>query len=61
MAYDFARRKKANRSQRERGCWVYIPAEELSKAGVPLDGPPPWYRVWATPRGGVFLRLYKSA
>jgi len=44
VAPDTARRKRAQRRGRERGCWVYIDAEQLSRSGIsPLD-PPPYYR-----------------
>lgn len=59
--YDAARRRLAQRRGRERGCWVFIPAEELSKAGVDPAGEPPAYRTWGTKRGGVMVRLYHNA
>lgn len=59
--YDPRRRRRSTREGRERGCWVYIPAAELEKAGVPLDTPPPEYRVWGGTRGGVLVRLYERA
>lgn len=58
-SYDHARRRRAKRSGRERGCWTYIPAEELRAAGFDPDGPLPWYRVWGSKRG-VVLRLYRE-
>lgn len=57
--YDSGRRRQAKRSGNEKGCWTYIPAEELVKAGIDPDGPPPLYRTWGTARGGVMVRLYK--
>lgn len=60
-AYDPALRRRAKRGkQRERGVWLYVAAEELQKAGVPLDGPTPHYRVWGSSRGGLFVRLYRE-
>lgn len=57
--YDPARRRRGARAGRERGCWVYIPAAELRKAGVDVDaGRPPDYRVWGGPRGGVVVSFY---
>jgi hypothetical protein len=56
--YDALARRLASRRGRERGCHVYIAAEELQRAGWPLDGPPPFYRVWGSSRGGLFIRLY---
>jgi len=58
--YDRSRRRRTLRTGRERGCWVYVPAEELERAGWPLDEPPPWCRVWGASRGGVFVRLYRE-
>lgn len=58
--YDPARRRQAVRRGRERGCWVYIAAEELEKAGRGGDGPPPFYRVYGGPRGGVVVQLYRE-
>lgn len=57
--YDAARRRRTTRRQREKGCSVYIPAEELEKAGFVPGGDLPWYRVWGS-RRGVVLRLYKE-
>jgi len=59
--YDAAARRRAQRRGRERGCSVYIPAEELVKAGIDPDGPVPFYRTWGTSRGGVMVRLYREA
>ncbi len=58
--YDTQERRQAKRSGRETGCWAYIPAEELERAGIDPAGPPPFYRTWGTARGGVFVRLYKE-
>lgn len=58
--YDAGLRRRSQRTQRERGCWVYIPSDELLTAGIPLDGPPPFYRVWGRARGSVLVRLYTS-
>lgn len=58
--YDEARRRKARRSQRQRGCWVYIPAAELLRAGLDPTDDPPYYRVWGQERGGVLVRLYRE-
>lgn len=59
-AYDHARRRRAKRSGRERGCWAYIAADELEKAGYSPEDPPPFYRVWGLSRGGLMLRLYRE-
>lgn len=58
--YDSGERRQTKRSGRERGCWAYIPAEELRKAGIDPDGPAPFYRVWGSPRGSLVVRLYKT-
>lgn len=43
--YDRAVWKQGVRKGRERGCWVYIARDELEAAGIPIDGPPPWYKL----------------
>ncbi len=57
MAYDPAEPRRALRHQRQRGCMVYIPAEELARAGVsPEDGPPQYLvRGWGKRRVIVHL------
>lgn len=57
-SYDALRRRRTLRRGRERGCWLYIPADELVTAGYDLNDDPPWYRVWGTKKG-VLIRLYK--
>jgi hypothetical protein len=59
--YDPARRRLAARRGRERGCHIYIAADELERAGFDPLEPPPFYRVWGSSRGGLFVRLYKEA
>lgn len=54
-----ARRRRALRAGRQKGCVIYIPAEELEKAGFEPGGPLPFYRVWGSPRGGMF-KFYKD-
>jgi hypothetical protein len=60
--YDAARRAQSTRRGRERGCSVYIAAEELARAGISLDGPPPLYRArgYRRSRNGhtVIVSLY---
>jgi hypothetical protein len=58
--YDRAKRRRTVRRGREKGCWLYVPAEELEKAGYDPGGPPPFYRVWASPRGSLRARLYRE-
>lgn len=58
-SYDEGYRRQARRSGRERGCWLYVPAAELEKAGYDPDGPAPLYRTWGRERGTVLVRLYQ--
>lgn len=65
-SYDYARRRRTKRAGREKGCWLYIPQEELEKAGLAIEqlteaghDPLPWYRVWGS-RRGIAIRLYKA-
>lgn len=58
-SYDPLRRRRTIRRGREKGCWLYVPADELLAAGFSLLDPPPWYRVWGTKKG-VLIRLYKK-
>jgi hypothetical protein len=58
MTNDPARRNKAQRSSREKGCWVYIPAQKLQEAGYPEGGPVPYYRLWGGRRGRLVVTLY---
>lgn len=58
--YDSNARRKSTRKQREKGCWLYVPADELRKAGIDPDGPPPLYRVWGSAGGGLRARLYRE-
>ena len=58
--FDPGRRRKAQRNGREKGCWVYVPAEALEKALPGLGDTLPHYRTWASPRGSVLLRLYRE-
>lgn len=58
--YDSAYRRRSVRRGRERGCWLYIPAEELRKASIDPAAPPPWYRVWPRERRTVLVQLYRE-
>jgi hypothetical protein len=58
--HDYGLRRRAKRSGREKGCWAYIPAEALEQVGFDPDDPPPFYRIWPSSRGGLFVRLYKE-
>lgn len=55
---DPGQRIKAQRRGRQRGCYLYIDAGSLRKAGIDPEGPTPYYRLWAGKRGSVVLRLY---
>lgn len=61
---DQAARKRAQRRGREQGCWVYIDAETLARAGFVPGGERPYYRVWGHQRsehaGGVVVSLYRE-
>jgi hypothetical protein len=59
--HDAQARRKAQRRGRERGCWVYISAEQLGKAGLASDAFVPWYRVWGGQRGRYVVVLYSEA
>lgn len=62
--YDPAARRKGLRTQRQRGCMVYIPAEVLIAAGFSPDEPPPFYRTVGHKRsrnaGSVIVSLYRD-
>lgn len=60
--YDAALRRRAKRAGRERGCWIYIAAEELERAGIDPHGPAPWYRVTGTQTRGAraMVNLYRE-
>lgn len=58
--YDAAARRTSKRTGREKGCWVYIPAEVLDKTGYGGDGPPPYFRIWGAPRGRLTIQLYRE-
>lgn len=53
--------RRSVRRGRERGCWVYIAAEELSKTRVGADGPPPLYRAHGRAHGRtVVVELFRA-
>lgn len=60
-AHDVQQRRRATRSARQRGCYVYVPAEELVKAGWAAGDPPPFYRTWGSKKGSVLVQLYRTA
>lgn len=61
--YDPALRRRAVRSAREKGCWVYIPLVELQAAGF-AGAERPWYRTLGYRRsknaGSVIVSLYRE-
>jgi hypothetical protein len=56
--HDAGLRRQSTRKGRERGCSLYIAAEELQAAGIDLDGLPPRYRVWAGRKRTLVVSLY---
>lgn len=56
--HDTAARRRAKRSGRERGCWTYVPADDLARMGL-ADTWPLYFRTWAAEnRGRVIVNLY---
>ncbi len=58
--HDHAERRRGVRSGRMRGCYVYLTAGTLRRAGIDTEGLPPFYRTWAAERGRVVIQLYKE-
>lgn len=58
--YDHAARRLSKRTGRERGCWLYIPAEQLERAGFDLREPPPYFRTWNGRKGTILVQLYSD-
>lgn len=56
--HDAAARRLSQRRGRERGCWVYISAEQLAASGLNPADPPPRYRIWSGQRGRHVVTLY---
>mgnify|MGYP001615342259 CR=1 FL=1 len=57
-SHDHARRRKAVRRGRERGCWLYVPAEVLVEVGVSPNDPPPFTRTWPGRKRTILVQLY---
>lgn len=59
-SHDPAQRRKTVRRGRERGCWLYVPAEQLERAGYPTvrGSSTPWYRTWLGRKGTILVQLY---
>ena len=58
-SHDYAARRKTKRTGRERGCWLYIPAEELAATGYESDAPP-FYRLWPGRKRTILVQLYEE-
>lgn len=62
--YDSAARRRAKRSGREKGCWTYIPLDELEAAGFSPGDPPPFYTTRGYQRSAngrtVTVSLYRE-
>lgn len=61
--HDPGLRRKAQRRGRERGCWVYIAAEQLAEAGVNPADDVPFYKIAPgrrERRGRFIVTLYKE-
>lgn len=56
--HDPAERRRSKRAGRERGCWLYVPAESLAASGIDPYGPPPRYRAWAGRKRTLLVQLY---
>lgn len=56
--HDAGQRRKASRKGRERGCSLYIAAEELAAAGIDPYGPPPTFKVWTGRKRTLMIALY---
>lgn len=56
--HDAGLRRKAARKGRERGCSLYIAADELAAAGIDPYGPAPLFRVWSGRKRTLMIALY---
>lgn len=59
--HDQAARRRSQRSRREKGCWVYIPAEQLERANIDPNDDPPYFRTWNGARRSIIVNLYREA
>ena len=57
-SHDHARRRKTVRRGRERGCWLYVPAEQLVETGFQLSEPPPYYKTWPGRKRTILVQFY---
>ena len=59
--YDSAALRRSVRKGRERGCWVYVPAEELAKTRAGVADLPPRYRTVGRQNGStVIVTFYRE-
>jgi hypothetical protein len=58
--HDPARRRRSTRAGRQKGCFIYIPAQVLQDARIDPEGPTPYYRTWPSKGGSVLVRLYRD-
>lgn len=58
--YDQARRRRMVRRGRERGGWLYVPAEVLREVGIDPTDPPPWTRVWPGRKRTLLVQVYRE-
>jgi hypothetical protein len=58
--HDPAARRKTQRTGRQRGCSIYIPAEWLEKAGWDPEGPTPYYTIAGGERGRYVVTLHRD-
>ena len=56
--YDSARRRKTVRKGRERGVWLFVPAEVLEAANIDVKADPPWCRLFSNVRQRVIVQFY---
>lgn len=56
--HDQASRRRAKRAGRETGCWIYIPGEQLARAGIEGAPSPVFYRTWDGRRRTILVQLY---
>lgn len=59
--HDPAALRRATRGGRQRGCFIYISAEQLRELGLDPTEPPPRYRIWtARGRPRLVVNLYRE-
>lgn len=58
--YDPEAWRRSQRNGRERGAWVYVPADELAKLRTGFGERPPLYRVRGRARGRTVLVEFRG-